>query len=57
MHALWVYLTTLPFGYWLVARYYPDGRMSWRDFVALGLLVVIWPLTGLVILLVKIDRY
>jgi hypothetical protein len=57
MHVLGLYLVTLPLGYWLVARYYPDGPLSWGDFLGLGLMVIIWPLTLLTMILVKIDRY
>jgi hypothetical protein len=56
MHVFSLYLTTLPFGYWLVARYYPDGPLSWGELFALFLLILTWPLTFLVMILVKLDR-
>lgn len=56
MHVLGIYLATLPLGYWLVARYYPEGRLAWGEFLTLGFLILVWPLMVLAMILVKLDR-
>jgi len=56
LHALGIYALTLPFGYWLVSRSFPEDRLPWREWLIMAALVGIWPLTALAMLLVKLDR-
>lgn len=41
---LLIWGTTLPFGYMVVARYYPEKRLSWRDLGGMAFCVLLWPL-------------
>ena len=41
---LLLWAVSLPIGYAIVARYYPEKRLSWRDLAGMTLLVVVWPM-------------
>lgn len=53
MHVVWLYLTTLPAGYFLVERFYPEERLPWAHLPGFALAIALWPL---VLLLMLRDR-
>lgn len=46
MRFLELWAMTLPFGYAVVARVFPE-RLTWRELSVVAVLVVVWPITAL----------
>lgn len=51
MSLIWLHLTTLPAGYFLVSRFYPEDRLPWPIFLQFAFLTLIWPIVLLVVVL------
>jgi hypothetical protein len=49
MQVLWLYLSTLPAGYFLVERFYPP-RLPWAHVPGFAAAVLLWPLVALMML-------
>jgi hypothetical protein len=49
------YPISLPFGYWLVARFYPDEPITWGELLVLALLIAVWPLTWFAMTVALLD--
>ena len=49
MSLIWLHLTTLPAGYFLVSRFYPEDRLPWPVFLQFAFLTLIWPVVLLII--------
>ena len=41
---LLLWAASLPIGYFVVARYYPEQRLSWRELAAMAMVIMAWPL-------------
>lgn len=45
MQVFLIYLMTLPVGYYLVGKLFPEKRLEFGDFMMFSILVFIWPIT------------
>lgn len=45
---LLLWAASLPIGYLIVARYYPEPRLPWRDLGGMAMAVLIWPIVVIV---------
>lgn len=56
MTVIWLYLTTLPFGYWMASKVFPEKNLSPRDFALFVIFTVLWPITLMALIQEKFER-
>ena len=49
MSVVWLHLASLPVGYFIVSRFYPEPTLPWKVFLQFAFLTLIWPVVLLII--------